>query len=286
MRFDPRTDRFPYPEYTDQHYLKVKKNNGLIFDENYPYFDESKMFKFKQFLLRIVVVLIVFPLEIIYMGLRIKGRKNLKKHKEVLKKGVISTSNHIHLWDYLNILKGIRPFKPHVLVWAPNIRGENGPAMRLLGGIPIPENDLKATNVYMNQVVEYVKKGGWLHIYSEGSMWEYYGQIRPFKKGTAYFAIKADCPILPMAHSYRKAGWIRRKIFKQIACLTLHIGEPIFINKDLPKSEQEADLTKRVHEAVCKLAEIDPKENLYPPIFEHNKRIDYYTTIYGVNYKG
>lgn len=30
--YDPKTNKFPYTELTDQHYLHVKKNNGLVFD--------------------------------------------------------------------------------------------------------------------------------------------------------------------------------------------------------------------------------------------------------------
>ena len=55
--FDPKTKLFPYTEYTDGHYLKIKKNNGLVFDENYPYFDSSKSFLFKQKLIRILLIL-------------------------------------------------------------------------------------------------------------------------------------------------------------------------------------------------------------------------------------
>ena len=42
MMYNPHSTRYNYPEYTDQHYLLVKKNNGLVFDENYPYIDNSK----------------------------------------------------------------------------------------------------------------------------------------------------------------------------------------------------------------------------------------------------
>ena len=35
MSFDPKPNRYPYPEQTDQHYLSIKKDNGLVFDENY-----------------------------------------------------------------------------------------------------------------------------------------------------------------------------------------------------------------------------------------------------------
>ena len=81
MMYNPHSTKYNYPEYTDQHYLVVKKNNGLVFDENYPYIDNSKGFRFKRWWVRVLLYLIVFPLCPIYMGLRIKGRKNLKKYK-------------------------------------------------------------------------------------------------------------------------------------------------------------------------------------------------------------
>ena len=286
MYFDPKTNKFPYTEFTDQHYLKVKKNNGLVFDENYPYIDNSKKFKFKKWWFDIPYYLIAIPFALLRLGLKVKGRKNLKKYKDVIDKGVISICNHVHMFDYLAITHAIRFRKPKVLVWASNVRGESGSAVRMVGGIPIPEDDFRATAKYLKDVKEYLDKGGWLHIYPEGSMWEYYAPIRPFKKGAAHLAIKYDKPIIPMAISYRKPGWIRKKVFKQIATLTLSIGEPIFVNKDLPKEEQEKDLNKRCHDAVCLLAGIDPNDNIYDAEFKNSKRIDYYTDTYGVGYKG
>ena len=106
-------------------------------------------------------------------------------------------------------------------------------------------------------------------------MWEYYAPIRPFRSGIGYFACQFEKPIVPMAFSYRKPNWIRRKIFGQIACFTLSVGEPLLADPTLPRKHREADLVKRCHEEVCRLAGIDPEKNLYPPIFEQTKRIDY-----------
>ena len=284
--FDPKTDKYPYPEETDHHYLKVKKNDGTIFDKDYPYIDNSKSFKRKQKLTRLLLNTIVFPLSYIRMGLKIKGKENLKKHKEELDKGVISICNHVHMWDYIGIMNAVKYRKTNLLVWAPNVSGELGGMVRMVGGIPIPEHDPQATLAYLNTIENLLNNGGWLQIYPEGSMWEYYYPIRPFKRGSAYFACRFDKPILPLAYSYRKPGWIRRIIFKQIALFTLTIGEPLYQNKDLPKEEREIDLLKRCHDEVCHLAGINPKDNLYPPIFNNSKRVDYYTEIYGVNYKG
>ena len=284
--FDPKTVKFPYPEYTDQHYLEVKKDRGIIFDKNYPYIDKSKPFLFKKFWMRFMLHFMVFSVARIRLGLKVKGKENIKNNKELFKKGAVSICNHVHLFDYLAVMYAIKPFKPYLLAWDKNINGETGNLMRLVGGIPIPKGDMQATIAFLNAVEKEISNGGWLHIYPEASMWEFYAPIRPFKKGSSYFACKCHKPIVPLAISYRKPGWIRKNIFKQIACFTLSIGEPIFPNEKLPIKEREDDLTVRSHDAICSLAGIEPSENIYEPLFDKSKRIDYYATEYGIGYKG
>jgi 1-acyl-sn-glycerol-3-phosphate acyltransferase len=287
MMFDPKTNRFPYPEDTDRHYLVVKKNRGITFDANYPYVDRSKRFLLKQDLLRVLLRVIVFPLCTIRLGLKIEGRENLKKHRDLLNKGVVSVSNHVHMWDYLAINKAIRPIRPNVLSWAPDINGEFGTLIRLTGGIPIPESGIPATKAYLKAVNRLLTEDHeWLQIYAEGSMWEFYAPIRPFKTGAIRIAIDCGKPVLPMAFSFRKPGWIRKNVFRQIAKITLRIGEPIFPDKSLPINERRKEMTVRCHNEVCRLAGIESDENLYPPLYDQSKRIDYYTTEYGVGYRG
>ena len=274
MAFDPHSTKYPYTEFTDQHYLVVKKNDGTVFDENYPYIDYSKSAKFSKWIARVLFYVIIFPVSIFYIGLRIKGRKNLKIYKKELSGGAITISNHIHLWDYIAITKAIRPRKPHVIVWAPNIRGENGKMMRMVGGIPIPDDNKEGTLAFNKAIIDYLNNGGFLQIYPEGSMWEYYAPIRPFKNGAAALACRTNKPILPLGFSYRKPSWIRKHIFRQDAAITLKIGTPLFKDESLVESAQRDDLTRRCHEAVCLLAGINPEDNLYPPLFNHDKRIE------------
>ena len=276
MSFDPKTHKYPYPIFTDEHYLVIKKNDHFVFDKDYPFIDRSKGFLFKQFIIRILLRTIVFPMTKIKLGLKVVNKKNLKKYKGVINNGVISISNHVHLFDYLAIMSVIKPIKPYVLVWAPNVRGENKKLVRMVGGIPIPEEDIGATLSYLNHIHNLLDNGGWLHIYPEGSMWEYYMPIRPFKKGSAYIAVSNNKPIMPFGFSYRKAGFIRRKLFKQPAVFTLTVGEPLYPDESLDKHKKEEELMIRSHDEVCRLAGIDPKENIYPPIFNKTKRVDYY----------
>ena len=274
--FDPKPTKYPFPEYTDRHYLVLKKDDGTVFDKDYPYIDRSRTFRFKQFLVRVLLYILVFPVATVRLGLRIKGRKIIKKNKKLLKNGVVSCANHVHLWDYIAVMKAIRPFRSNLLAWDKNVRGENATLIRMVGGIPIPQGDVHATGAFVRATKDLLKSDGWLHIYAEGSMWEYYMPIRPFKSGIGYFSAQCDKPILPMAFSYREPSWIRKKIFRQTACFTLTIGEPLFPDESLGRKERENDIVKRAHESVCRLAGIDPEKNIYPPIFKDSKRIDYY----------
>lgn len=285
--FDPKTDRFPYPEETDKHYLEIHMDRGYVFDTKYPYIDRSRGFLFMQGVVRFLLNAFVLWIAAIRMGLRIEGRENIRKHRDVLKNGVVSVANHVHMWDYIAVMTAIRPFRSNLLAWAPNINGENGTLIRMVGGIPIPEMNTAATKTYLKVIRGLLKDDhGWLHIYAEGSMWEYYRPIRPFKRGAAHIACDCGKPILPLGFSYREPGWIRKHIFRQIATFTLSVGEPIFPDNNLLPKEREKDLTVRAHDAVCRLSGIDPAENLYPPLFDGSKRIDYYTSTYGVGYRG
>ena len=81
--FHPRSTKYPYTEYTDQHYLVVKKNNGLVFDADYPYFDQSFKLKFAKFWTRVLLYILIWPILCFFMmGLKVKGRKKLKYYKE------------------------------------------------------------------------------------------------------------------------------------------------------------------------------------------------------------
>ena len=272
--YDPHSTKYKYPENTDGHYLEVKKDNGMVFDGSYPYIDRSAGFKFKQFWTRLLLNLIVFPMCPAYMGLRIKNRKNLKKYKDQLKGGAITVSNHIHMWDYIAVMKAIRHRKPHVIVWAPNVRGKDGPLVRMVGGVPIPDGDLAGKVAFNKAIDDSIERGEFLQVYAEGSMWECYPYIRPFKLGAASLACRHHKPILPIGFSFRKPSWIRKNIFKQEVAVTLTMGEPIFPDESLPDQERRVDLTTRVHNAVCLLAGIEPKDNPYPPIFNNSKRVD------------
>ena len=274
--FIPNTDKYPYPEDTSGHYGTFKMDRGIIFDKDYPYVDNSSSFAFKRFWVRLLMRLIVFPMAKVKMGIRIKGKENLKRYKKLLSNGAISISNHIHPWDYICVMKALHHIKwTYLLSLDKNINDNSGPLVRLVGGIPIPENDKEATIAFSKAINKLLEEKNIIQIYPEGSLWDYYAPIRPFKRGAASIAIKNNKPIIPMAFSYRKPGWIRQKLFKQTALFTLNIGKPILANLDLQKTAQIDDMTIRAHQAVCALAGFKG-DNIYSPIYDKNsKRKDF-----------
>ncbi len=285
MPYDPQPTEYLFPEKTDQHYLPMKELVDTVFDENYPYVDKSLGYRFKCALMRFITVTLAFPVTRVRYLLRFEGRENLKKHRDVLNNGVVSVVNHVFQWDFIGIMNAVRPFKPWIPVWDKNMRGYPRDLIRYNHGVPLPVGDRRATAAFAHAIDGLLSDDKqWVHFSVEGSMWEYYMPIRPFKKGAFTFAVRNNVPVLPMAYSYRKPKGLQR-IFWRKPLFTLHIGEPIFHNPELNKVAAADDLARRAHAEVCRLAGIEPEENIYEPVFANSDRIDYYTTEYGVKKK-
>jgi 1-acyl-sn-glycerol-3-phosphate acyltransferase len=74
--------------------------------------------------------------------------------------------------------------------------------------------------------------GGAVAIFPEGNYGPAEGQLLPFKKGFAHFAIKAGVPVVPVAFSGTKDLWFRKRI-------RVVIGEPM-----LPAGHDAGSLTE------------------------------------------
>jgi len=258
---------YDYPKKYDDHMISVRHRKDLpVLDANFPYRNLSFKGKSTRFLTYLGCYIVAFPLMWLFTGLKIKGRKNLKKHKAVLKNGGITICNHVHMWDTICLHKAIRPIKTFQPAWAVNFTGPNRFLIRGIGGMPIPSNisGLKSLLKTKDQIL---KEGKWLHFFPEVSMWFYYEAIRPFKKGAFSFAVKHNKPILPICINYRKAKGFR-KIFRRGSpyFLTINIGELIFPNQDLAKREAIEDLlnkSRSVMQAMSEFEEIIPQERIH-----------------------
>lgn len=262
---------YVYPNRSDEHMITVKHLRDTHFDENYQYLEKGFWHKFKRGVLWVVLNILAFPVCTIRYGLRIYGRKEFKKNKHLFKDGAITICNHVLMWDYLCVLKAIRPHLQYHPGWATNFEGPNGPLIRWVGGIPVPTGNIRALAKFQKAIDEVLKRGDWLHFFPEGSMWFYYPDIRPLKKAIFKFSVKHNKPIIPITISFRPAKGIRR-LFSKKPCADLHIGEPIFPDKSLPMNEAIDKLHKEAYHIM------QVQNGIYPgdPTYNTNQDIDTY----------
>ncbi len=260
-----------YPNRSDEHMITVKHLRDTNFDENYPYLDKSLWYKIKRVVLWIVLNLLAFPVCTIRYGLKIEGRKLLKKHKELFKNGAITICNHVLMWDYLCVLKAIRPKLQYHPGWKTNFEGPNGPLIRWVGGIPVPTDNIRALAKFQKAIDEVLMTKKWLHFFPEGSMWFYYPDIRPLKKAIFKFSVKHNKPIIPMAISFRERKGLWKLLGKK-PCATLRIGEPIMPDTTLSMNDAIDKIHKEAYHIMQVLVDVNPGD----PTYNTDQNIDTY----------
>ena len=262
---------YTYPERSDQHMLSLKRTREIKLDESYKYMPRGILFRIERFFVAILLHLIVFPIMHLTHGLRIYGRKNLRKHKKEFKNGAITVSNHVFMWDYLCVLKAIRPHISYFPAWKPNFESGFQPFMRILGGMPIPEGDVHSMISFKRDMDEVVKSGRWLHVFPEGSLWYFYPDIRPLKPAVFMYAAEYKKPLIPITMSFRPRTGIR-KLFGKGPFVNLHISEPLYADKSLNTRDAANELRSRVYHVMQEMNGIHPGD----PTYNTNQNIEEY----------
>jgi 1-acyl-sn-glycerol-3-phosphate acyltransferase len=262
---------FAYPDRSDAHMLNLKRTRQIHLDKDYDYMPHGVAFRIKRALVAVVLHLIVFPLTRLTHGLRIYGRKELKKHKKELKNGAITVSNHVFMWDYLCVLKAIRPHISYFPAWKPNFESGFQPYMRTLGGMPIPEGDIHSMITFKHDMDKVVESGRWLHVFPEGSLWYFYPDIRPLKIAAFNYAAKYNKPIIPISMSFRPRKGLC-KLFGKGPCVDLHVSEPLYADQSLQMRESADELRSRVYKIMQHMNGIDPGD----PTYNEDQNIEHY----------
>jgi len=258
-----------YPDKVDGRMVPVNPIREINIDENYPYYDKSFKFRFIRFLLYILVFTLITFLAYIRYAFKIKGRKNLRKYKHLLKNGAMTISNHVQRWDFVFVSLGIRFRKIFFPVYKEHLRGKDEGFIRHAGGIPVPDT-IAAMKSFNRAFDEIVEKKIWIHAYPESSRFDFYTPIRPFKKGVFTMACRYNLPIVPIAFSYRKSHFpytianFFRSLFgwKKLPLITVRVGEPILFDSSLSRKEAVLKMRRDCHAAVVKLAGIE--DNPWP----------------------
>ncbi len=262
---------YKYPERSDEHMITVKHLRDTHFDEHYEYLEKGFWHKFKRGVLWVLLNTIVFPIVAIRHGLRIYGRKNLKKNKKLFKNGAITIANHVFMWDYICVLAAIRPHLQYHPGWKTNFEGPNARLIRWVGGIPIPTDNMRAMAKFQRAIGDVLKQDKWLHFFPEGSMWFYYPDIRPLKKAVFKYAVRFNKPVIPITMSFRPRKGITR-LFTKTPCVDLHIGEPLLPDKEIKETEAIDKLHAEAYHIMQVMNGITPDS----PTYNTDQNIDNY----------
>lgn len=256
-----------YSSYSDDFFHNPKVRNKKIKD-NYRYIQRGLFLNFLR-----NVFYYIFAVPIIWMinkaryGVKVYGRKNLKK----IKGGYIIIGNHSCVFDQC--------FASVMVAWPRRnyIVANKGVVevpiarylTRTLGALPLPDGPKGLINL-SNAITKIVtKKKDVVTIYPEAHLWPYYTGLRPLPPASFHYAVKSDVPVVPVAVTYRYAKG--KNYLKKRPRVNLTILEPIYANKELSPIECKADMAKRTEDALRKVIETEDNVALFKYVYKDKK---------------
>lgn len=213
--------------------------------KDYKFFVQNPFFKFASFLLVMLMKLVVYYIYgLIFRGLRVKNKHNLKHLKD---ERYILVSNHMHVLDAVWIGTLIAPRRIYVTMLQSNLGMPIiGKILRLAGGIPIPETKENMVNFLDELKTELSKKTPVL-VMPEASIKPYHVGIRKFLSGAFRFAADSNAKILPFVYIYKNPKGIM-KFFKKHPYVELHVLDPVDVVEMESKNKTYVATKDKVHE--------------------------------------
>jgi 1-acyl-sn-glycerol-3-phosphate acyltransferase len=174
-----------------------------------------------------IVRFVAVPLLHLCFKFQVEGMENVPRQGNY-----VVIANHLNWVDEFALLM-LLPVEPRLHFLAnPTIlvtRKVQWFLVRSTGGfVPVVQARHGDTTLFRH-VDRCLEIGGAVAIFPEGNYGPAEGELMPFKKGFAHFAIKAGVPVLPVALSGTKDLWFRKPI-------RVVIGEPIQVAGHDPDS--------------------------------------------------
>lgn len=175
--------------------------------------------------------------------------------------GAVFTSNHFSMFENAAIMlaatKANKKRKFYRVVREGNffMPGFIGFLLKYAHTLPISSNAKTMTNL-SRSLETILRRGDFVLIYPEKSMWWNYRKPRPYKLGAFHYAAKAEVPVIPCFITMKDSEKIDDGGFP-IQHYTVHIMPPIYPDKDKTIKEnaqimlqKNAELTKAKYEEV------------------------------------
>lgn len=251
-----------YPE--DDPYARLYKpvyDRNVVVDANYPYLNNSLKYCFFNWSMWGLLLKFGLGLKLrTQMGLRFKGRENLKKYRDVLSGGAITIANHMYRLDCPCVLLAVKAkHTTRIPMFAPNFSTKDNFFLNVVGGVPIPpkEAGITAIKKFNEAFDEFHRRGYWFHIFPEAARWDFYKPLRPFQKGAFSMSYKYNMPLLPCVITYRERTGIYRLFGKKsLPLLQVEIGAPIIPDRTAPRGQEVERLREEAHHTMERMAGI------------------------------
>jgi 1-acyl-sn-glycerol-3-phosphate acyltransferase len=147
----------------------------------------------------------------------VKGRENCPDSACVV------IGNHLGWMDATSLLL-LFPAEPHIHFLAdPTSMMRNRPLwalIKVVGGIVPVDRAQHGNPLLFKYVNRCLEKGGVVALFPEGDFGPREGELLPFKKGFAYFAVESAVQVLPVGLAGMKELWLGKR-------LVVRIGAPI-----------------------------------------------------------
>ena len=177
----------------------------------------------------------------------IRGIENFKN----LSSGALITCNHFNAFDSFAIQLAYeaadQPKRTFYRVIREgnytNFPGFYGFLMRHCNTLPLSSN-LETMKKFFDATITLLKKGNFVLVYPEQSMWWNYRKPKPLKRGAFVFACKADVPVLPCFITMKDSEQLDDTGFP-IQEYTIHVPEPIYPDHSLSYRDRIENLMQR-----------------------------------------
>lgn len=188
---------------------KNKYAKGLLFKLFSRLFYTGFAIPLMQFWMRIV------------LGARIRGKRNLRGLRSA-----VTVCNHVHFLDSVMVALALFPRKATFPTFVKNVESLwPGKIVRILGGVPIPEN-ISEVKTFFDEMEFLLRKKHIVHFFPEGRVSPFDTGLRSFKKGAFHLATGAHVPIVPMIITFEPPKGVYKMIRKK-PVMTLHVGKPV-----------------------------------------------------------
>jgi 1-acyl-sn-glycerol-3-phosphate acyltransferase len=157
-----------------------------------------------------IVRIVAIPLLHFFFRFQVEGLSNVPRQRNY-----VVIANHLNWLDEFALLM-LLPVEPRLHFLAnPTLlvhRKVQWFLVRSTGGFVPVVQERHGDPALFRHVDRCLEIGGSVAIFPEGNYGPTEGQLLPFKKGFAHFAIKAGVPVVPVAVSGTKDLWFRKHI--------------------------------------------------------------------------